>query len=167
VIENQVEYDYKNEQLMRVKGQIEDLMSHGEGDEIIDDILYDISLQEVDKYLNDEYIKVTCPRFSSCNIKDEDTFDVLCDYMGIKIGKQYIEKNAAQKIYFIESDDYALTLIPIQFKDKSINYRIEALENSPDFITEMYANIEEEKRDKKENDSEKYRIKFDNFGNRI
>ena len=167
MIENQAENDYKNEQMIRVKDQIEDLMNHGEGDEIIGDILYDISLQEVDQYLNDEYIKVNCPRFSSCTVKDEDTFNMLCDYMNIKIGDEYIHKNSSQKVYFIEGDQYALTLIPMQLKDKNINYRIEALENAPDFITEMYANLEEEKKSRKESKNDEYRIRFDKFGNRI
>lgn len=166
--ENQIEYDYKNEQLKKLKLQIEDMIKNGEGDEIIDEQLFGISLTELNKYVEEEMvIEIDSPRIRSSVTNDQETFYMLCDYLNITIGDGYIPKNSKQNIYFIESADNALVLIPIQLIDGNISYRLEFLANAPDFITEIYANLEEMKINKKIKDLKSYRVRFDKFGNKI
>jgi hypothetical protein len=50
-----------------------------------------------------------------------------------------------QEIYFIESAGSAITFIPIELDNNSISIYIEPLENSPDWITELWA-INKDKR---------------------
>jgi len=72
-----------------------------------------------------------------------ELFNALCEYTDVY--KVKFPKHGSQKIYFIESTDFALSIIPIELDNNEINIYIEPLEDSPDFITEIWANLNEKK----------------------
>lgn len=151
--------EFRNENLLKLKQSIESYMNYADGDLPYEELLEKISLGEVDRYLRkvctDKQWDFKRPLVRSANIRERETFENLCDYTNIDIRSVDIPRRGEQKIYFIESTEFAMTLIPIQLDD-GVNAYMEALDSSPDFITEIYQNLNDEKK-------ELDRIEFVNF----
>lgn len=65
-----------------------------------------------------------------------ETYDALCDYS--QIYNVPFNPLLQQRVYFIETADNAVTVIPIQLSSDRVNINIELLEDSPKFVKDMY-----------------------------
>lgn len=142
----QIEQDNKQEALLTILFNINQMYEHATEDDILSDTIYDVSLPEVYAYLQqieqdqDSPIKLLRIRYAS--VQDFDTIATIYDYTQV-----YPEKEPPynQRIYFIEGADFALTLMPIEEKKGQIQIHMTALDASPDFITEMFAELDRKK----------------------
>ncbi len=172
MVENQIEGGYKDNQLEILNKQIEDMIKNSQGDEVKEGTLNSVSLKDLDDYLERAYIDIQSPRITPVKIEKPGVFAMLRDYSDIGIDDGYNPRTFQQRIYFIKSSDNALVLVPIQLLNRDIDYRLELLKNAPDFITEIYADLETSNTvEKNKKDTKKFleehRVRFDNFGNRI
>ncbi len=111
-----------------------------------DDILEDINLNDVDRYINMLEINKNLPKeiptvidqptFKHIPVKNIDIFAQMCDYSGITFEEKLFQKK--QKIYIIESTTFAIYIIPIQLDEKFLNIHIASLEDAPKFVMDMY-----------------------------
>lgn len=140
---NESEIEKKNASFEQLRTQVMAALEMDEYDPLVDIILEDISIEEVDTYLrvikNDQDIPEKLLKVNRYSVKDEGTFAMLCDYSCVYPIPKDLSKN--QKVYFIESSDSAITLIPIDIGDKQVNINICLLQNSPQFIKDMYLKL--------------------------
>lgn len=142
--------EFRNENLLKLKSSIENYMNYADGDLPCEELLEKITLSDVDRYLRkictDRQWDFKRPLVRSATIRDRETFESLCDYTNIDITNIDFPDRGKQNIYFIESADFAITLIPIQLED-GVNAYMEALDSSPDFITEIYQNLNDKRKE--------------------
>jgi hypothetical protein len=142
----QTELNSKQEALSTILFNINQMYEHATEDDILSETIYDVSLPEVYAYLRDIETDQDSPikllRIRYTKIHDFDTVANLYDYTQV-----YPEKEPPydQRVYFIEGDDFALTLIPVEEKKGQIQIHMTALDASPDFITEMFAELDSKK----------------------
>jgi hypothetical protein len=111
-----------------------------------DDILGDINLNDVDRYIyalekdlnlpKEKPTVIDQPTFKHIPVKDIEIFAQMCDFSGIKFEEKLLKRN--QKIYIIESTTFAIYIIPIQLDEKFLNIHIASLEDAPEFVMDMY-----------------------------
>ncbi|OGC45666.1 hypothetical protein A3J98_00605 [candidate division WS6 bacterium RIFOXYC1_FULL_33_10] len=109
-------------------------------------IVDDINVNDVDRYINALEINKNLPKelpalienptFKHIPIKDINIFAQMCDYSGIKFDEKLFQKK--QKVYIIESTDYAISIIPIQLDEKFLSINISSLQDAPEFLMDMY-----------------------------
>ncbi len=142
----QTEQDNKQEALSTILFNINQMYEHATEDDILSDTIYDVSLPEVYAYLQqieqDQDSPIKLLRIRYVSVQDFDTIATIYDYTQV-----YPETEAPynQRIYFIEGADFALTLMPIEEKKGQIQIHMTALDASPDFITEMFAELDRKK----------------------
>jgi hypothetical protein len=110
------------------------------------DIVDDIDINDVDRYINMLEINKNLPKelptlienptFKHIPVKDIEIFAQMCDFSGIKFEEKLLKRN--QKIYIIESTTFAIYIIPIQLDEKFLNIHIASLEDAPEFVMDMY-----------------------------
>jgi hypothetical protein len=136
-----IEGDAKQEALDLIRFNVEQILDHADEFTIVDEAINDVTLDEIDDYLC--MMTYENPSFRQdvemvrCFIYSMDDFGKLCEYTnvtGIERPKRW-----NQKVYFIESNDSAVTIIPIETGNKTVNIYMEPLESCPDFLTEMWA----------------------------
>jgi hypothetical protein len=138
----------KQEPLDIILSNINNMLLHGQQDSIVNEIVRDLSLRDIEDYLKrlitnqDLFPKI--PLLTSFSVNDLTLFNALCEYTDVY--KVEFPKKGSQQIYFIESADFAISIIPIELDNNEINIHIEPLEDSPDFITEIWANIKDGER---------------------
>jgi hypothetical protein len=145
-----IENGSKQEALDLIRFNLINMLEGGDQFTRVDNIVHGINLRDIDSYmrfLSTE--KALSPKLKNLKIepfdvRDLDLFSKLCEYNGVY--NTDIPRNWDQRIYFIESSDFAMTFIPIELGDrKVINIYMEPLEESPDFITELWAELNDEK----------------------
>ncbi len=142
--------EFRNENLLKLKSSIENYMKYANGDFPSEELLEKITLSDVDRYIK----KVCTDRqwdfkralVRSAAVDGREMFETLCDYTNINPMSVDFPGEGKQNIYFIESADFAMTLIPIQLQD-GVNAYMEALDASPDFITEIYQNLNDQRKE--------------------
>lgn len=131
----------KQEALDVIKFNIEQMLDYAQESTVVDEVLEDVDLYEIDDYLlnivydNPSFEQVL--KMTRVFVDDLNDFGQLCEYTNISEVDN--PKHGGQKVYFIESKNSAISIIPIELSNKRINLHIEPLESSPDFITEMWA----------------------------
>lgn len=137
----------KQKALDKIRFNIENILTGEDQFTSVDEIVYGVNLKDINEYMNflvkDETLPTKLTRIRSYNVDNLDLFEQLCDYTSVNNSETPRLWN--QKVYFIESGDFALTFIPIALEDKkSVNIYMEPLETSPDLITELWARLNEE-----------------------
>ncbi len=139
--------EYKDSSLLFIKENIEDIMNRSRDNDFVDEQLKDISIRDIDNYITELTLNKSwdfnLPRIRSVVVRDFEKFSALCDYM--QINKVSLPREGLQRVYFIESDDFASIFVPIELDKDTVNIFIEPLDCSPDIITEMYTSLDEKK----------------------
>lgn len=134
-----IEEDRKQESLNQLKTQISSMLDD-EQDPYIDFQLYDVDTYDIHNYLRKIYFDQDLPsklfKVGYMDVSDMEAYNTLCDYC--MVYKAPFSALIQQKVYFIETADNAVTVIPIQLAKNEVNISIELLENSPKFIKDMY-----------------------------
>lgn len=136
-----VEDNAKQEALDLVKFNIEQMLDYADESTVVDEVIYDVALHEIDDYLltivhlNPSLRKDV--KMTRVFVDDFNCFSKLCEYTEISAVES--PKNWNQRVYFLETEDSAISIIPIELDSNRINLHIEPLESSPDFITQMWA----------------------------
>lgn len=140
---NELEIEQKNTSLEQLRTQVMASLEMDENEPPSDFILSDITTEEIDQYLgvikNNQDVPQKLLKLSWSKIKDEGFFAMLCDYSSVYPIPKELSPN--QKIYFIETSESAITLIPIDIGDKKVNVNITLLQNSPKEIKNIYKNL--------------------------
>ncbi len=140
---NESEIEKKNESFEQLRTQVMAGLEIDEDEPPVDFILEDITTDEIDQYLKvikrDQDVPEKLFKLGSYRIRDEGIFAMLCDYSCVNPIPKEIAKN--QRIYFIESSDSAITLLPIDIGKNQININICLLQNSPQFIKDMHMKL--------------------------
>ena len=111
----------------------------------IDEIIRNVTLNEIDRYMDGIKYNQDLPfqllRISKKQIDNQDTFESLCEHSNI-FGVPY-NPQLSHRVYFIETADNAIVLLPIQLERGIVNIRIELLERgfTHEKIYEMYQNL--------------------------
>jgi hypothetical protein len=141
-----VEDNKKQEALNVILFNIRQMFSHGLEGDIVSETISDISLKDVDRFLfkiaNDQDTKIKLLRVRSSCIEDPIIIDSLFDYVHIE---PTFNKHPKQMIYFLESSDFAIGLIPVDEGRGDIRIHMEPLECYPDFVTEIYNDLDKKK----------------------
>lgn len=145
---DKVDDDYKGEGLLMIKDRIEDVMNRSKDGDFVDEQIYGINLEDIHRYMDhitymEESWKFNRPSIKYVDITKQEDFGDICDY--VSVTNVDMPRRFTQKIYFVESEDFVSVFIPIQLDDDNVNIHIESLEDSPDFITQKYAELDEEK----------------------
>ena len=107
-----------------------------------DYIMNDLTLNDVDKYIEkiklDQDLPFKLVKITDSKIRNEDTFKDICEHCCIS-GVRYNPK-LKNKVYFIETADNAIVVIPIQLEKGSVNIHIDLLdrEHIPQSVYDMY-----------------------------
>ena len=107
-----------------------------------DYILSDLTLDDIDKYIGkiglDQDLPFKLVKITDSKIKNEDTFKDICEHCSIS-NIRYNPK-LKNKVYFIETADNAVVVIPIQLEKGLINIHIDSLdkEHIPQSVYDMY-----------------------------
>lgn len=145
VLEGPYLEQYPNDELDRVRTEISAMLNYEdpEGVPIVDFKLYDTDTNVIHTYLSkitrDQDLPDKLLKNSFIKISDERMYHEVCDYC--QIYNAPLSPKRIPRVYFIESADSAVTVIPIQLFDNQVNIHISLLENSPQFIKDMYKNI--------------------------
>ena len=142
-----IEDTAKQESLHFILSNIDNMLLHGQQGSIVDKIVRDLSLKDIDDYLKklitNQDLSSEIPLLTSFSVDNRKLFNDLCKHTNVY--EMEYSKHKSQKIYFIESADFAITLIPIELEDNKINIYMEPLDDSPGFIQKIWANRKETK----------------------
>ncbi len=107
-----------------------------------DYIINDLTLDDIDKYIEkiglDQDLPFKLVKITDSKIKDEKAFLDICEHCSISnVGYNSGLKN---KLYFIETVDNAIVVIPIQLEKGLVNIHIDLLdkEHIPQLVYDMY-----------------------------
>lgn len=133
--------DRRQESMNFIRCEIEDVMSNGTDDTCpVDKVLYDIDMQDIDTFLHqlieEGDFPFKLPILREYIVDDDDQFAKLCDYVDINGDIQF--SHGKQMVFFLESADCAITIIPIELDKDCVNMHIELLDRSPKFIKDMW-----------------------------
>ncbi len=136
-----IEDGNKQRSLDTLKSEISTMIEFGGERGIFTDmVLDDVNTTEIDRYLRvldkNQDLPYKLYKCSSVDVLDMGTYDMLCDYS--QVNDVPIDPCIQQKVYFIETSDFAVTVIPIQLNGNHVSVNIEPLEHSPEFVKEMY-----------------------------
>lgn len=109
-----------------------------------DYIMEDLTLDDIDRHIEkmelDQDLPFKLVKITNSEIPDKETFINICDYCSIS-NVEYDSK-LRNRIYFIETADNAVVLIPIQLERGLINIYIDLLDKEyiPRSVYDMYIN---------------------------
>lgn len=131
----------KQESMDFIRSMIEDTIEYGvEEKQPIDQELYDIDIREIHEYMHllmdDRDFKYKLATLREYMVTDINEFAQICDYTSINGDVEFIPNTNI--VFFLEISDYAITIIPIQLDRNTVNIYIESLDNSPEFIKDMW-----------------------------
>jgi len=110
-----------------------------------DYIMEDLTLDDIDKHIEkiklDQDLPFKLVKITDSKIKNEDTFKDICEHCCIS-GVRYNPK-LKNKVYFIETADNAIVVIPIQLERGLVNMYIDLLdkEHIPQSVYDMYMRL--------------------------
>ncbi len=116
---------------------------------IVNETILDVTPDEVDAYIrrmvNEHDLPIECTRLSFEEVKDSAFYRVLCDYIQV----YDVSLLNSSYLHFLESSDFAVTIISLDLADGSTRLRIEPLEMSPEFLRSEWRRILEREKEKK------------------
>ena len=131
-----IEDSIKNSSLEIVYGGLNDLLTTDSEEPTIAD-LRDVTLEDIDDYLHkivqDKDIGAPLLHLIDVPIDNEDDFRGICDYLNV-VNIPYTGK---EKVYFLESADSIVSVIPIDTTEGTLKVCIELWEQSPEFIKKL------------------------------
>lgn len=142
-------YDNKRQESMDfVQSEIRNVIEHGTADTPpINEVLEDTTINDFRLYMhqlvNDQDLPYKLPILREYRLDNIDDFAQICDYTNINVDLQF--SPGVHSLFFIETSDFAITIIPIKLDEKSINIYIEPLDCSPDLIKDMWKKTLEKK----------------------
>jgi hypothetical protein len=141
-----VENTAKQHPLDFIRENLKDIPESMTDEDCIDKIVNDISLTDVYNYMtqikDNQDLPLKRVTIDYAIIFSEDPrFTPICKHCGINNVKY--PPNEKQRIYFIQSSDFATVLIPIDLGDAKLNIYMEALDCSPEIIKEIWAEVED------------------------
>ncbi|MBP8707730.1 MAG: hypothetical protein KBH94_03275 [Caldisericia bacterium] len=107
-------------------------------DYIMEDLTLDDICRHIEKMKLDQDLPFKSVRITDLEIKNEEVFRDVCEHCSIS-GVVY-DPRLMNKVYFIETADNAIVLIPVQLEQGLINVHIDLLdkEHTPKSIYDMY-----------------------------
>lgn len=143
-----IENKFKQDSLDTILFNLENLLKGGTESTVVDEVVKGIDLRDINEYMSfistDKTLSPKLTRIISFQLTDLELFEQLTDYTNVH--NVNMPLNWDQRIYFVESKDFAVTFIPIELSNKKeTNIYMEPLEDSPDFITEIWAELTREK----------------------
>jgi len=108
----------------------------------LDYIMNDLTLNDIDKYIEkiklDQDLPFKLVKITDSKIKNEDTFKDICEHCCIS-NVRY-NPRLKNKLYFIETADNAIVVIPIQLEKGLVNIHIDLLDRGhiPQSVYDMY-----------------------------
>jgi hypothetical protein len=144
-----IEDTAKQHSLDFIRENLENIPKSMIEEDVVDKVVEDISLRDVYHYITqikaNQDLDLEDLRIRYVSVRDLEQFANICEYQQIHNVK--LPSHEEQRIYFIESSDFATTLIPIQLDDGSLNIFMEPLDSSPELIREMFAELEDGERE--------------------
>ena len=134
--------EFNQEPLDSLLPSINSALESNEEELPLDYIMNDLTLNDVDKYIEkiklDQDLPFKLVKITDSKIRNEDTFKDICEHCCIS-GVRYNPK-LKNKVYFIETVDNAVVVIPIQLEKGLINIHIDLLdkEHIPQSVYDMY-----------------------------
>ena len=134
--------EFNQEPLDSLLPSINSALESNEDELPLDYIMNDLTLNDVDKYIEkiklDQDLPFKLVKITDSKIRNEDTFKDICEHCCIS-GVRYNPK-LKNKVYFIETADNAVVVIPIQLEKGLINIHIDLLdkEHIPQLVYDMY-----------------------------
>lgn len=129
-----------------ILSQIKTVLEYGDyKNPRVDETLNDITLVQVDDYMKkiqlDQDLPFELTRIRAREIKDEKTFNAICEHYSIK--SVPFNPILHTKVYFIETADNAVVFTPIELEKGVINISVELLdrENTIPEIMDLYMHI--------------------------
>lgn len=144
-----IEDESKQHPLDFIRENLERIPLSMRDQDVIDKTIQDLNLTDIYQYMSqlkrNQDLSLKNLTIDYVLIDDLQLFAEICDYCGVNGVKYPLEEN--QRIYFIESSDFATTLIPIELDNETLNIYMEPLGLSPDLISKIFANLQDDKRD--------------------
>ncbi len=134
--------EFNQEPLDSLLTSINSALESDEDELPLDHIMNDLTLKDIDNHIRKIELDGDLPfklvRITDSQIKDEKTFLDICEHCFIS-GVRYNPK-LENKVYFIETADNAVVVIPIQLEKGLINIHIDLLdkEHIPQSVYDMY-----------------------------
>ena len=136
--------EYNQEPLDSLFPSIKSALESDEKEFPFDYIMEDLTLDDIDKHIEkmelDQDLPFKLVKITDSEIKDEETFLDICSHCSISNVKY--DSKSRNFIYFIETADNAIVLIPIQLEKGLINMHIDLLDKEyiPKSVYDMYIN---------------------------
>lgn len=134
--------EFNQEPLDSLFPSIKSALESDENELPFDYIINDLTLDDIDKYIEkiglDQDLPFKLVKITDSKVKDEKTFLDICEHCSISdVGYNPRLNN---KLYFIETADNAIVVIPIQLEKGLINIHIDLLdkEHIPQSVYDMY-----------------------------
>ncbi len=111
----------------------------------IDEVVYDISLGQIDQHMkkiaHDQDLPFELTRIRAREIKDESTYNAICEHYSIS--EVPFNPLLHTKVYFIETADNAVVFTPIQLGKGLVNISVELLDRKHTIaqIYDMYLGL--------------------------
>ena len=139
-----IEENTRQESLDRIKYEVSAMLDYtGNNVPLVDFKVYDVDTNDIHQFLGkiayDQDLPQKLLKIGNVGVSNVDIYDMLCDYC--QIYDAPLTPQMKQRIYFIETGDTAITVIPIQLFNNQVNVNIGLLEDSPRFIKDMYKNF--------------------------
>ena len=108
---------------------------------IVNDTILDITPDEVDTFIrqlvNEHDLPIERTRLSFEEVKDAKFYGILCDYVQVN----NVSLFNSSYVHFLESSNFAITIISIDLADGTTRLRIEPLDMSPKFLKDEWKRI--------------------------
>lgn len=108
---------------------------------VVNDTILDITPDEVDTFIrqlvNEHDLPIKCTRLSFEEIKDSKVYNILCDYVKV----YNVPLFNSSYVHFLESGNFAITIISLDLADGTTRLRMEPLELSPKFLKDEWKRI--------------------------
>jgi len=134
--------EFNQEPLDSLLTSINSALESDEDELPLDHIMNDLTLKDIDNHIRKIELDGDLPfklvKITDFKIKNEDTFKDICEHCSIS-NVRYNPK-LKNKVYFIETVDNAVVVIPIQLEKGLINIHIDLLdkEHIPQSVYDMY-----------------------------
>lgn len=139
--------DSKGEAEKTILFNIVNILEGGDENTIVDEVVEGLDYRDIYEFMmflsETESIPQKLTRITHYLVQDPDLFSKLVEYTSIS--DPYIDANRNMRIFFVETEDFALTVIPVALSKKKINIYMEPLEASPDLVTEIWAGVVDKK----------------------
>ncbi len=130
----------KQSPLSAVRDEIEVLFNNQIGDQeaIVSNIIQDSNGNDVDGYIRkliqEKELSINHERFTHLEVTDSSLFAEICDYVGV----YNLPIPNSSFVYFLESKDFAITIIALDLLDGTTKVYMEPMELSSEFLIKIW-----------------------------